>query len=101
MGRYSGAKEAHLTSKGYLEFLDGKLGFPQGTLFNLCVMAVKSKVEVREGVVVTYRGVIMRQKRLAARRFIHVHKTAFLIEFGMTKEGEQHDRAVQVHLEME
>ena len=100
MGRYPGPKETHLTSKDYLEFLDGTLGFPQGTLFNLCVAAVKSKVEVKEGVTVTYRGVAMRQKRVAGHRFVQVRSAIFLIEFMMTKAGKQYDRAVQVHLEV-
>ena len=100
MGRYPGPKEANLTSKDYLEFLDGKLGFPQGTLFNLCVAAVKSKVEGKEGTTVTYRGVSMKQKRVAAHRFVQVRRAVFLIEFMTTKAGKQYDRAVQVHLEI-
>lgn len=100
MGNYSGARKAHLTSKDYLEFLDGKLGFPQGTLYNLCVSAVKSKVEAKEGITVTYRGVTMRQKRLATHKFVQVRKAVFLIEFRMTKAGKQYDRVVQVHLEL-
>jgi hypothetical protein len=100
MGRYPGPKEANLTSKDYLEFLDGKLGFPQGTLFNLCVAAVKSKVEGKEGTTVTYRGVSMKQKRVAAHRFVQVRRAVFLIEFMTTKAGKQYDRAVQVHLEL-
>lgn len=100
MGYYSGARKAHLTSKDYLEFLDGKLGFPQGTLYNLCVAAVKSKVEAKEGITVTYRGVTMRQKRLAPYKFVQVRNAVFLIEFRMTKRGKQYDRVVQVRLEM-
>lgn len=100
MGRYPGPKEAHLTPKDYLEFLDGKLGYPQGTLFNLCVAAVESKVEVREGTTVTYRGVSVRQKRVAAHRFVQVRRAIFLIEFKLTKAGKQYDRVVQVHLEL-
>jgi len=100
MGYRSGARKAHLTSKDYLEFLDGKLGFPKGTLYGLCVAAVKSKVEVKEGIKVTYRGVDMRQKRLATHKFVQVRRTIFLIEFRMTKAGEQYDRVVQVHLEL-
>jgi len=100
MGYYSGARKAHLTSRDYLEFLDGKLGFPQGTLYNLCVAAVKSKVEAKEGITVTYRGVTMGQKRLATHRFIQVRKAVFLIEFRMTKAGKQYDRMSQVHLEL-
>jgi hypothetical protein len=100
MGYYSGARKANLTSKDYLEFLDGKLGFPQGTLHNLCVAAVKSKVETKEGIKVTYRGVTMRQKRLATHKFVQVRKAVFLIEFRMTKAGKQYDRVVQVHCEL-
>ncbi|MGQ9718599.1 MAG: hypothetical protein ACUVWK_01920 [Nitrososphaerales archaeon] len=100
MGYYSGARKAHLTSKDYLEFLDGKLGFLQGTLYNLCVAAVKSKVETEKGVTVTYRGVTTRQKRLATHKFVQVRKAVFRIEFRMTKVGKQYDRVVQVHLEM-
>ncbi len=100
MGRSPGPKEAHLTSKDYLEFLDGKLGFPRGTLFKLCAEAVESKVEAREGTTVTYRGVSVRQKRVAAHRFVQVRKAVFLIEFRMTEAGRQYDRAVQVHLEL-
>jgi len=100
MGRYPGPKEANLTSKDYLEFLDGKLGFPQGTLFKLCAEAVESKVETREGTTVTYRGVSMKQKRVAAHRFVQVRRAVFLIEFMTTKAGKQYDRAVQVHLEL-
>ncbi|NWG08744.1 MAG: hypothetical protein HXX80_00250 [Nitrososphaerales archaeon] len=100
MSYYPGARKAHLTSKDYLEFLDGKLGFPRGNLYNLCVAAVKSKVEAKEEVMVTYRGVITRQKRLATHKFVQVRKAVFLIEFRMTKAGKQYDRVVQVHLEM-
>jgi hypothetical protein len=99
MGNYPGARKAHLSSKGYLELLDGKLGFPQGTLYNLCVAAVKSKVETKEGTSVTYRGVTMKQKRLATNRYIQVRKAIFLIEFRITKAEKQYDRVVQVHLE--
>ena len=100
MDSYPGAKRAHLTSKDYLELLHGKLGFPQGTLFKLCAEAVESKVETREGTTVTYRGVSMRQKRVAAHRFVQVRSAIFLIEFMVTKAGKQYDRAVQVHLEL-
>jgi len=88
------------TSKDSLELLDGKLGYPQGTLFDLCVSAVKSKVETKDGVTVTYRGENTRQRHLSSRRFVHVRKSIFLIEFTMTKEGKQYDRVVQVHLDL-
>ena len=100
MGHYSVAKMAHLTSKDYLTLLDGKLGFPQGTLFNLCVTAVKSKVEAKAGVTVTYRGVTMRQKCIGTHKFVQLRKAIFLIEYKMTKAGKQYDRVVQVHLEL-
>ena len=48
----------------------------------------------------TYRGVSVRQKRVAAHRFVQVRRAIFLIEFRMTKAGKQCDRAVQVHLEL-
>jgi hypothetical protein len=100
MGYRSGARKAHITSKDYLEFLDGKLGFSKGALYGLCVAAVKSKVKVKEGIKVTYRGVDIRQKRLATHKFVQVRRTIFLIEFRMTKAGKQYDRVVQVHLEL-
>lgn len=100
MGSYSGARTAHLTSKDYLAFLDGKLGLSQGTIYNLCVAAVKSKIEAKEGVTVTYRGMIVRQKRLGTHKFVHVRKAVFLIEFKVTKAEKQYDRVVQVHLEL-
>ena len=73
MGYRSGRK-ANITSKDYLEFLDGKLGFPQGTLYNMCVAAVKSKVEAKEGITVTYRRLTVGQKRLAALKFVQVRR---------------------------
>ena len=88
------------TSKDSLELLDGKLGYSQGTLFNLCVAAVQSKVETKDGITVTYRGVNTRKKHLSSRRFVEVRKSIFLIEFTMTKEGKQYDRVVQVHLDL-
>jgi hypothetical protein len=100
MGYRSGSRKAHLTSKDYLEFLDGKLGFSKGTLYGLCITAVKSKVEVKKGIKVTYRGVDIRQKRLATHKFVQVRRTIFLIEFRITKAGKQYDRVVQVHLEL-
>jgi len=96
MGYYSEARKARLTSKDYLEMLGGKLGFPQGTLYNLCLAAVKSRVEVKEGVTVTYRGVTIRQKRQGAHKFLQLPKTVFLIEFGVAKTGKQYDQVVQV-----
>jgi len=100
MGYRSGARRAHITSKDYLEVLDGKLGFPKGALYNLCVVAVKSKVETKEGITVTYRGVTLRQKRRAAHKFLQLQRAVFLIEFGVAKAGKQYDRVVQVQLEL-
>ena len=96
---FRGRREVR-TSKDYLKLLDGKLGYPPGTLFNICVSAVKSKVETKDKTTVTYRGETTRQKHLSSRRFIQVRKSIFLIEFTMTKEGKQYDRVIQVHLEM-
>jgi hypothetical protein len=99
MGYRSGARKA-LNSKDYLEVLDRKMGFPQGALYNLCVAAVKSKVEAKGGITVTYRGVTIRQKRRAAHKFLQLPKRVFLIEFGAAKAGKRHDRVVQVQLEL-
>ena len=98
-GYRSGARGEHLTSTGYLEFLDQKLGFSKGTLYNLCLAAVKSKTKTRPGVKVTYRGETERQIRMT-HRFVQVRKAIFLIEFKMTKAGKQIDRVIQVHLEV-
>ena len=100
MGYLSGARRTRLRTKEYLEVLDGKLGLPPGTLYNLCVAAVKSKDEAKEGITVTYRGVTMRRKRRAAHKFLQLTKSVFLIEFGVTKAGKRHNRAVQVQLEL-
>ena len=100
MGYLSGARRARLKSKEYLEVLDGKLGLPQGALYNLCVAAIKSKVEAKEGITVTYRGVTLRRKRRAAHKFIQLTEAVFLIEFKLTKNRKQYDRAVQVHLDL-
>jgi len=99
----SGARGAgHLTSKGYLEYLDQRLGFSKGTLYDLCLAAVKSKTktETEEGVKVTYRGETEREVSTTSHHSIPVRKAVFLIEFKMTKAGEQMDRVVQVHLEI-
>ena len=100
MGYRSGPRKAQHTSKDYLEFLDGKLGFPKGTLYDLCVGAVKSKIATKEGIKVTYRGVDIWQKHLSNRRFVQVCKAIFLIEFEVTKAGKQYDKVVQVHLDL-
>jgi hypothetical protein len=100
MSYRSGAREGHLTSKGYLEYVDQRLGFSRGTLYGLCLAAVKSKTESRPGVEVTYRGETERQIRTSSHHFVQARKAIFLIEFKMTKAGKQMDRVVQVHLEV-
>jgi len=99
MSYRSGARREHLTSEGYLESLDQRLGFSRGTLYGLCLAAVKSKTETKPGVKVTYRGETERQVRMT-HRFVQVRKAIFLIEFKITKAGKQMDRLVQVHLEV-
>jgi hypothetical protein len=100
MSYRSGTRGEHLTSKGYLEYLDQRLGFSSGTLYDLCLVAVKSKTETKLGVRVTYRGETEREMRMAPHHFVRVRKAIFLIEFKMTKAGKQMDRVVQVHLEV-
>jgi hypothetical protein len=95
MSYRSGTRGQHLTSRGYLEYMDERLGLSKGTIYGLCLAAMKSKTESKSGVKVTYRGETARQIRMT-----QVRKAVFLIEFKMTKAGEQIDRAVQVHLEM-
>ncbi len=99
MGYRSGPTKKHSTSKGYLEYLDQRLGFSRGTLYDLCLAAVKSKSETKRGVKVTYRGETERQIRMT-HSSVPVRKAIFLIEFKMTKAGKQMDRVVQVHLEI-
>jgi len=99
MSYRSGTRGEHLTSKGYLEYLDERLGFSKGTLYGLCLAAIKSKTKTRPGVKVTYRGETERQVRMT-HRFIRVRKGIFLIEFKVTKAGKQMDQVVQVHLEI-
>ncbi len=99
MSYRSGTRGEHLTSKGYLEYLDQRLGFPRGTLYGLCLAAIKSKTKTRPGVKVTYRGETERQVRMT-HRFIQVRKGIFLIEFKVNKAGKQIDQVVQVHLEV-
>jgi len=100
MSYRSDAREGHLTSKGYLEYIDQRLGFSRGTLYDLCLAAVKSKTESKPGVKVTYRGETERQIRTSSHHFVQVRKAIFLIEFKMTKARRQMDRVVQVHLEI-
>ncbi len=99
MSYRSGTRGEHLTSKGYLEYIDQKLGFSRGTIYDLCLAAVKSKTKTKPGVKVTYRGETERQIRMT-HRSVPVRKAIFLIEFKMTKAGKQMDRVVQVHLEI-
>jgi hypothetical protein len=96
----SAAIGGHLTSKGYLEYIDERLGFSRGTVYGLCLAAVSSKIERKSGVKVTYRGETDRQIRMSPHHSVQVRKAIFLIEFKMTKAGRQVDRVVQVHLEM-
>ena len=91
------AEGEHLTSEGYLEYIDHRLGFSRGTIYDLCLAAMKSKTESKPGVKVTYRG---ETERMTPRHPVQVRKAVFLIEFKMTKEGKQIDRVVQVHLEI-
>lgn len=98
MSYRAGIRGEHLTSKGYLEYLDQRLGFSSGTLYDLCLAAVKSKTKTGPGVKVTYRGETEREIRMTGR-FVPVRKSIFLIEFKVIKAGKKMDRVVQVHLE--
>ncbi len=100
MSYRSGTRGEHLTSRGYLEYIDQRLGFSRGTIYDLCLAAMKSKTESKSGVKVTYRGETERQTRTAPHHSVQVRKAIFLIEFKMTKAGKQVDRVVQVHLEV-
>ena len=100
MSHRSAAIGGHLTSKGYLEYIDQRLGFSRGTIYDLCLAAINSKTESKSGVKVTYRGETERQIRLTRHHFVQVRKAIFLIEFKMTRAGNQIDRVVQVHLEI-
>ena len=100
MSYRSDAKKEHLTSKECLEYLDQRLGFSRGTLFDPCLTAVKSKTRTKLGVRVTYRGETEREMRMTPHHFVQVRKAIFLIEFKMTKAGKQTNRVVQVHLEV-
>jgi hypothetical protein len=100
MSYRSGTRGEHLTSRGYLEHLDQRLGLSKGTIYDLCLKAMQSKTKTGSGVKVTYRGKTERQIRTSPRHSIRVRKAIFLIEFKMTKAGKQIDRVVQVHLEI-
>jgi hypothetical protein len=88
----SDSRGGHLTSRGYLEYIDQRLGLSKGTIYALCLVSMKSKTESKSGVKVTFRG--------ETERSVQPRKAIFLIEFKMVKEGEEIDRVVQVHLEM-
>ena len=100
MSYRSGTREEHLTSRGYLEYLNERLDLPTGTIYDLCLKAMKSKTKTGSGVKVTYRGRTERQVRTSPRHSVRVRKAIFLIEFKITKEEKQIDRVVQVHLEI-
>jgi hypothetical protein len=96
----SAAIGGHLTSKGYLEYLDQRLALPKGTIYGLCLAAMKSRTKSKSGVKVTYRGETERQMAMTPHHSVKVRKAVFLIEFKVTKAGKQVDRVVQVHLEI-
>ena len=100
MSYRAGTRGEHLTSKGYLEYIDQRLGFSRGTIHGLCLAALKSKTKSRSGVKVTYRGETERQILTSPHHSAQVRKAVFMIEFKMTRPGKQVDRVVQVHLEM-
>jgi len=91
MSYRSTSRGEHLTSRGYLEYIDQRLGLSKGTIYDLCLVSMKSKTESKSGVKVTFRG--------ETERSVQRRKAIFLIEFKMVKEGEEIDRVVQVHLE--
>ena len=92
MSYRSGSVGGHLTSRGYLEFIDQRLGLSKGTIYDLCLVSMKSKTESKSGVKVTFRG--------ETERSVQPRKAIFLIEFKMVKAGQEIDRVVQVRLEM-
>jgi hypothetical protein len=100
MSYRSGTRGEHLTSRGYLEYIDQRLGLSRGTIYDLCLAAMKSKSKSKSGVKVTYRGETERQIAMTPHHSVKVRKAVFLIEFKVTKAGKQIDRVVQVHLEI-
>ena len=100
MSYRAGTRGEHLTSKGYLEYIDQRLGLSRGTIYGLCLAAIKSKTKSKPGVKVTYRGETERQIRTTPHHSAQVRKAVFMIEFKMTRPGRQVDRVVQVHLEI-
>ena len=55
MSYRAAAKGEHLTSRGTLENIDQRR-FSRGTIYDLCLAAIKSKTKSKSGVKVTYRG---------------------------------------------
>ncbi|MDV3292814.1 MAG: hypothetical protein LYZ70_00915 [Nitrososphaerales archaeon] len=100
MSYRAGTRGEHLTSEGYLEYIDLRLGFSRGTIHDLCLAAMKSKTATKPGVKVTYRGQTERQIRMTPHHSVQVRKAIFLIEYKLTKVGKQIDRVVQVHLQI-
>ena len=99
MGYRSREEREHPTSNDALENIDRKLGFPRGTLYDLCLASIKSKTKTKPGVKVTYRGEIERRIQ-TTQRFVQVRKAVFLIEFKIPKAGKLVDRLAQVHFEV-
>ena len=100
MSYRSGGRGEHLTSRGYLEYLDKRLNLPTGTIYDLCLASRRSKTKSQSGVKVTYRGMAGRRITLSPRHSNDAREAVFLIEFKMTKAGKEIDRVVQVHLEI-
>jgi len=100
MSYRSGGRGEHLTSRGYLEYLDKRLDLPTGTIYDLCLASRRSKTKSKSGVKVTYRGMTGRQIPMSPRHSFEAREAIFLIEFKMTKAGKEIDRVVQVHLEI-
>jgi len=99
MSYRSGGRGEHLTSRGYLEYLDKRLDLPTGTIYDLCLASRRSKTKSKSGVKVTYRGMTGRQIPMSPRHS-EAREAIFLIEFKVTKAGKEIDRVVQVHLEI-
>ena len=99
MSYRSGGRREHLTSRGYLEYLDRRLELPPGTIYDLCLASLRSKTKLMSGVKVTYGGVTGRQIRTSPRHSVKAREAVFLIEFKVTKAGKEIERVVQVCLE--
>jgi len=100
MSYRSGGRGEHLTSRGYLEYLDKRLDLPTGTIYDLCLASRRLKTKSKSGVKVTYRGVTGRSIPISPRHSVETCEAIFLIEFKLTKAGKEIDRVVQVHLEI-